>query len=238
MVYQVPWAKPGMGSELSNYTGEIIWGGNEREVLYGQGLIDGATRFGTSTVLRPGLLLGKVTATSKLKQWDPEATDGTQQIAAILEADLKMVDLAAVNTDIFFRTIRKAPLQAASLFIEDAAMVGSVNEWLARRQLATLGCLFDDGKSGLTEDSQVILDANTTLTSAHYNKTIVVTGARTITVPATAVAGVEFAVNATGGTTTFATGVTGTLATGQSVTIKGIVTGAGTRAWAVSRPLA
>jgi hypothetical protein len=240
MVYQVPWAKPGMGTELENYTGELVWGGNEREVLYQSSMIDGASRFGTSPILRPGLLMGTVAATGKLKQWDPEATDGTQKISAVLENDLKMVDLSAANTDVFFRTLRKAPLIAAALFIGDEAMVGANNEWLARRQLAELGCLFDDKKSGVLEDGQVILNANTTLDATHYNRTIVVTGARTITVPAASAAnrGVEFLVHATGGTTTFATGATGTLAAGQSIHLRCIVTGAGTQAWALSRPLA
>lgn len=240
MVYQVPWAKPGMGSELENYTGELVWGGNEREVLFQSSMIDGSTRFGSSPILRPGLLLGRITATGKLKEWNPEATDGTQQIVAVLENDLKMVDLAAANTDVFYRTIRKAPLIASALFIGSAAMVGANNEYLARRQLAERGCLFDDGKSGLLENGQIILNANTTLGATHFNKTLVITGARTITVPAAAAAnrGVELLVHATGGTTTFATGATGTLAAGQSITLRSIVTGAGTSAWALSRPLA
>jgi hypothetical protein len=240
MVYQVPWAKPGMGTELENYTGELVWGGNEREVLYQSSMIDGSARFGSSPILRPGLLMGKITASGKLKEWNPEATDGSQRVAAVLENDLKMVDLAAANTDVFFRTLRKAPLIASALFIGSAAMVGGNNEWLARRQLAEMGCRFDDHKSGLLEDGQIILNANTTLDATHFNRTIVVTGARTITIPAASAAnrGVEFLIHATGGTTTFATGVTGGLAAGQSAALRCIVTGAGTQAWSVSRPLA
>lgn len=237
---QVPWAKPGMGAELQNFHGEVVWGGNEREVLYGSAVIDGSARFGSSPILRPGMLLGKITATGKMKEWNPDAVDGTQQVAAILEADLKMIDMAAVNTDIFFRVIQKAPLYSRSLYIGTAALPGANNEWLARRQLAALGCRFDDGKPGLIGEGQIILDTNTTLGETHFNRVIVVTGNRTITVPAASLTnrGVEFQVHATGGTTTFATGITGTLATGQTVTLRCIPTGAGTQAWSASRPLA
>lgn len=238
-MYQVPFGMPGIGVELENYTGELVWGGNEREVLYGNSMIDGATRFGSSVILRPGMLLGKVTTGGKLKQWDPEATDGAQQVAAILEADLRMVDLSATNTDVLFRTIRKAPLIAGALFIGGAAMVGHADEWLARRQLAELGCRFDDGlqgngaKSGELQSGQIILDANTTLGSTHYNHSIVVTGSRTITLPA-AVRGVEFQISASGGLVTFAGAVAGTVAAGQTVNIRGVVTGAATSAWVVT----
>lgn len=49
--------------------------------------LDGAARdyySADSTVLQPGLLLGRNATTLKYKQWDPGATDGSQQISGVL----------------------------------------------------------------------------------------------------------------------------------------------------------
>ena len=52
------------------------------------GLIDGAARdtgnAGDTSVLRAGLIMGRVTSSNKLKQWDPTATDGTEEPLGLL----------------------------------------------------------------------------------------------------------------------------------------------------------
>ena len=58
--------------------------------------IDSAARdagnTGKTTTLRPGLVVGKVTATGKCKQYDASATDGTETAVGILKDQVKVVD--------------------------------------------------------------------------------------------------------------------------------------------------
>ena len=61
---------PGVGALLETTERELLWGGDTGKLvaIYKNGIVDGSTRdSGNSptTVLRPGLLLGKVTSTGK-----------------------------------------------------------------------------------------------------------------------------------------------------------------------------
>ncbi len=52
-------------------------------------------------ILRAGIVLGKITASKKLAQYDPAATDGTETAYAVLlgDVDLKGGDSTASNAD-------------------------------------------------------------------------------------------------------------------------------------------
>lgn len=52
------------------------------EVIVGSSRDTGNTSY--TTILRPGLLLGRVTSTGKLKEWNPTGTDGSQRIYGVL----------------------------------------------------------------------------------------------------------------------------------------------------------
>jgi hypothetical protein len=52
------------------------------EVIVGTSRDTGNTSY--TTILRPGLLLGRVTSTGKLKEWNPTGTDGSQRIYGVL----------------------------------------------------------------------------------------------------------------------------------------------------------
>ena len=93
---------PGLQAAIETLEQELWWGRIEQQVIQ-QGLVDGAARdAGNSptTALRPGLLLGKVTATGKLKEWDPDASegDGTEEIYGILIYD-QFVQQLGVDKD-------------------------------------------------------------------------------------------------------------------------------------------
>ena len=92
---------PGITAARESFENEFMWGRFETKELMGA-VIDGSARdsgnLGNTTRLRSGLLLGRITTTQKLKQWDPVATDGTQNIYGILKTSLNTQNLSA-DTD-------------------------------------------------------------------------------------------------------------------------------------------
>lgn len=179
------------------------------------------------------MLLGKIAATGRLVHWSPVATDGSAKVAAINPYDLKMIDATGANVENYIAMLMQAPLQAEALYIGDTKMVGHNYEMLARQQLSELGCTFDDGITGVLSTAGKVVNANYSLVAADYNTSIVVTGVRTITVPAATVgiAGVEVRLSASGGATTLAGGVTGTIPSGSTAIIRGELLDASTAAW-------
>ena len=89
---------PSVQSALETSENVFWWGRFEQEAFIGS-IIAGSARdagnTGYTDVLRPGLLLGKVTLNSdpdvgKLKEWDPTANDGTENIYGVLGYSQKM----------------------------------------------------------------------------------------------------------------------------------------------------
>ena len=89
---------PSVQGALETTENVFWWGRFEQEAFIGS-LIDGSTvdagNAGYTDVLRPGLLLGKVTVGGKLKQWNPAASDGTEKIFGILGYAQKLTRLGA-----------------------------------------------------------------------------------------------------------------------------------------------
>lgn len=144
---------PGYGAAAYTSEREIIWGGDDMHIgiLRRNSVISGTARDAgntPTTVLRRGLLLGKIAATGELAEWNAAATDGTANVAAILNNELRATDFDASNTDRAFGTLLKAPLIANTLLIQGAAFVGHADEYLARRQLDAAGCVLDDDPFG------------------------------------------------------------------------------------------
>lgn len=144
------WGVPGIGPEQQTYESELLWGADHARnaVLWKNAVFAGTTRDAGNTPtthLRPGLLCGVVTADGKHKQWDPAATDGTQNLQAILDIELRAQDYNAINQDRVFRAlVSRAPLKARRLLIAGVSLVGHADEYLARRQLAAAGHILDD----------------------------------------------------------------------------------------------
>lgn len=91
---------PGIQTALETVENTFYWDRFEHQI-WSQGILDGAARDSGNTVtdvLRPGLLLGKITATGKLKQFDPTATDGSERLHGILAWAQKMQQ-ASANKD-------------------------------------------------------------------------------------------------------------------------------------------
>lgn len=77
---------PSMGTVLEGVENQP-WFGKWEQQMWLSDTISGATRDAANTVatlLRPGLLLGKVTSSGLIKEWNPAAADGTQNIFGVL----------------------------------------------------------------------------------------------------------------------------------------------------------
>jgi hypothetical protein len=145
---------PGMGSLELSTPRELLWGGDNRSVqaLWINALLSGAARDDgndPTTVLRSGLVLGKITASGKLIEWVPTATDGSQNIAGVLDvSNLKATDYNASNADRWLRILVRGPVLASQLLLDGTAFTSSVYEFLARRQMVQSGFIFDDDPFG------------------------------------------------------------------------------------------
>lgn len=191
---------PGQTAAVVTATNEFIWGGDVSKipVLMKGEIMDGAARdAGNSptTVLRPGLILGRVAATNKIKQFDPDATDGTQYAIGVLAAELVVVDpLTGADQDKMFPMVVWAPVKAKALYIEGTALTSSTDQYLARRQLGGAGFRFDDDVAGWNNgNSRIAVKAADYTVVAADNGTFfqATTGNVTFTLPAIK-AGLEF----------------------------------------------
>jgi len=60
---------------------------------------DGSTAHTPTTTLRPGLVLGKITASGKYAQYDDGAADGTETAVGILKEEVNLLDANAAAQD-------------------------------------------------------------------------------------------------------------------------------------------
>jgi hypothetical protein len=112
-------------------------------------ILSGAARDAVNTpttTLRAGMVLGQVTASKKLVQYDAAATDGSQTIVGILLDDTRVVNENGEDIDQPVRVLMSGDVRASQLLIKGAAFVGHTNEAAARTALKAVGkCfLFDD----------------------------------------------------------------------------------------------
>jgi len=152
-MYSGQFGMPGVSAALTTYDAELLWGGDESKipVLRASGVISSAAADAgntPTTLMRKGMLLGKITASGELKQWNPDGTDGSEQLHSVLPVEQYMVDGTGTAVDRFGPVILSAPLKASALLIEGATLVGSTDEFLARKRLHEQGCVLDDDPQG------------------------------------------------------------------------------------------
>lgn len=182
----------GIGAERTVAESEILWGADQSRnaALWKSAVISGTSRdAGNSptTVLRPGLLLGKITASGEYEEWNADVATGTQDLQGILDCELRAQDYDATNADRMFRVlVGRAPIKARKLLIEGAAFVGHANEFLARRQLVAAGFVFDDDPFGYLagQGGRVSHETGTTdtLTASQNGMTLFYNNAASVTV--------------------------------------------------------
>jgi hypothetical protein len=141
--------KPGAGAISRNTVAELLWGGDNAKglALFQNAVISGTARDDgntPTTVLRPGLILGIIASSGEYAEWDPDATDGTQNIAGVLAEELKAQDFDGNDADRVIRVLVRGPVKNTPLLIEGTALDGDTDEYLARRQMALAGFVFDD----------------------------------------------------------------------------------------------
>lgn len=126
---------PGLTTSRETYENEFRWGQHSQGV-FTNGLIDGSTvDTGNSPTyqLRPGLLLGQITATGKYTNYSPTATNGSEVASAVLIEGLRMQDFNGTATDRFYAVLVGGPVQKAKLLNFDE---------MARQQMDKF--IFDD----------------------------------------------------------------------------------------------
>lgn len=186
------WGVPGVGSALEVTESELLWGADHARngVLWQSGVISGTTRDDANTIttdLRAGLLLGKLDSTGEYEEWDADVSTGTQNIAGILDTEMRAQDYSATNQDRVFRVLRaRAPLKVRKLLIQGAAFVGHVDEYLARRQLYAAGHVLDDDpfgyKAGAGNRFALVTGTTDTLTADENGTRLLYNNAASVTV--------------------------------------------------------
>ncbi len=92
------WGMPGIAAALETVERQIWWNRWEDCVWVPHVIVGSARDTGNTSytdVLRPGLALGQITATGKLKEWNPTGTDGSERIYGFLQYSQKMQRLGA-----------------------------------------------------------------------------------------------------------------------------------------------
>ena len=184
---------PGFTALAETVDSELFWGGDASRILVltkpavvSSAAVDaGAT---PTTQLRKGLLLGKITATELHKQWDPTATDGSQELDAVLPVELITLDGLGTAKKNLIPAVVVAPLKASSLLILGAAFVGHIHEFTARRRLHLMGCILDDDvngfKAGVVQRSSTKITDYTVVAADNGTRFFADTANATFTLPA------------------------------------------------------
>ena len=139
---------PGQTSESLTFE-NTFWVDRYERQIWESVLLSGATRDAgntTTTVLRSGLLLGKITATNKLVEWSPTAIDGSQFIFGILSMGVNAQRVGANQDRWLGQVMVGGALKASKVLIPGQASVGisgNAYEHLIRAQLQGR-FLFDD----------------------------------------------------------------------------------------------
>lgn len=144
-------AGPGINAPVETAENTFYWNNHYLNV-FDQGNFDTSTTDGgntTTTVLRPGLLLGKVYSTGLVTDWNPAGTDGSQYIWGVLTTGMSMTDSLGATGVKRFRgglMIRGAVKPSKLLIGGNASygIVGDTYELLVRTQLAQRGFLLLD----------------------------------------------------------------------------------------------
>lgn len=186
------WGGPGVGSERALIESELLWGADQARnaALWKSAVFSGTMRDDANsptTILRPGLLVGKLTATGEYEEWDADVATGTQNFAGVLDVELRAQDYDANNADRVMRLlVARAPVKARKLLIQGAAFVGHADEYLARRQMVSAGFVFDDDpqgyKAGLGSRVSQVTGTTDTLTADENGTTLFYNNAASVTV--------------------------------------------------------
>jgi hypothetical protein len=181
----------------------LVWGRTDHQRFIPV-ILDGSSRdagnTGFTDVLRPGLLLGKVTSggdVGKFKQWSSTATDGTNRIAAILLSAQKIQNYGTDIDRIGGYIMVAGQVKSGGIAIPSSAtygIVGHALEYIIRAQLHPFFQLDDMPGGPALGNSFGTLTADATITAAQNGTHFLVagTGAVVATLPATPALGLNY----------------------------------------------
>lgn len=160
-----------------------IWVGRESHLELNMMPLSSATLDAGNTPtssLRPGLLLGKITATNLLKEHAPAGVDGSETAVAVLQVGQSTLDSSGAVMHKNAHVLLKGILNASNLLLLTA---------LTRRQLLmSHRFLFDDDLEGKYAAGgqwvrEIPATGAVTVTTAHVGALLVTTAAATFTLP-------------------------------------------------------
>lgn len=186
------WSTPGVAAAVEITESELLWGADHARngTLWQSGVLSSTMRDDANsptTVLRSGLLLGRLDSGNEYEEWDADVLTGTQNFAGVLDCEMNVNDRFGTAEDKVFRILRaRAPVKARKLLIQGAAFVGHADEYLARRQMVAAGFVFDDDPQGYKAGlgSRVFYEtaATDTLTADQNGATLFYMNAASVTV--------------------------------------------------------
>jgi hypothetical protein len=133
-------ATPGVGTVRRSQTNQFLWGGPQAQVLEMGFQIDPTSVDSGSNntkVLRPGLAMGRITATGLLKQFDNAAVDGTQNLVGFLKEETPLIDGYGMNYALGAQqqVIVAGPVKAKSVLIGGVTLIGVASEAAIRTKI-------------------------------------------------------------------------------------------------------
>ncbi len=214
---------PGFQTALET-SENTFWIGRPELQVWDKAKIDAsaldAGNTGATGVLRAGLLLGKVTASNVIKQWNPAGTDGTQYLYGILGAPISVTYMNSTADRLRGLILVAGAVDPTKLLIPGQTalgIAGNANEFIIRAQLWPRIQLYPDYpgvRFGGWKDI-VAKTANYTVTTADNDTYFTNRGASgtvVFTLPATPYKGLRYCFHAVAGQTlTVAAGTNGTM---------------------------
>lgn len=200
---------PGIDPSIETVENEFTWGPNGLWANIGAQINSTATDSGSSptTLLRKGLVMGQITATGLYAQYNPAASDGTQEPIGILYDSVNMIDLRT-------GTVRNKSAPILWLGPIKVNQVYGFDEY-ARMRLGNR-IWFDDLRfTDVPSPAPVAKAANYTVLTTDTGKTFTNTGASgavTFTLPAAA-RGLRYRFYVTAGQNVTVTAPAGTMVT-------------------------
>lgn len=196
---------PGMRTPIVEATAELIWK-NGYLVFADDFIISSAAsdagNTGYTTTLRAGLLMGKVTSTGEIKEWNPTGTDGSQNIIGILGRTVSTALLGSTADKWHYPTLVRGPILDNQIVVPgatDRGISSSAYLYEIKRQLLESGLFIfesDPAFSVARWPFRQTKTADYTVTTDDHRTVFDNTGdagAITFTLPATPLMGLRFA---------------------------------------------
>lgn len=168
---QLGYATPGIGASVFSQSNQFMWGGTRAEVIEMEYQIDSSARDAGSNntaVLRPGLAMGKITATGLLKELDVAASDGSQNFVGFLKEETPLINTFGQAQTAFAPVVVKAPVKAKNILYKGVTIVGHASESTIRAKIRPR-FLLDDEEASQAYAALNVFTQRTRVTAAQVN---------------------------------------------------------------------